>query len=226
MVNTLKVLSVLLTYPSADLQAAIPEIRAVLDAERLLPARVALQLRALIDEIEKGDVLDLQERYVGLFDRGRMTSLNLFEHVHGESRERGSAMVDLRKVYQQAGFDLSSSELPDYLPVVLEFLSHRPFEQAEEMLSDCAHILRRLGEALQERSSSYQAVPAALLTMIGEPDLAAGRESVSVDEVASENDSIDEDWMESPVSFGSQGASDCHKDASPVSVIRFMPRSR
>lgn len=224
MANTLKALGALLTYPTTELQAASPEIRAVVVAEPLFPETDAAGLHKLIDEIAARDILDLQERYVALFDRGRATSLNLFEHVHGESRERGPAMVDLMKVYENAGFSLASSELPDYLPLILEFLSQRPFTEAHEMLSDCAHIVRKLGEALRERSSLYHSIPVALLAMIKEPGLSAWKNKESGDEHPAEDKTLDEDWMDSPVIFGPEGAPDCGKAEPGPSVIHFMPR--
>jgi nitrate reductase delta subunit len=228
---TLKALGALLTYPTPDLQAAIDEIAKAIDAEARLPKREKVALHELLAELAAGDVLDLQECYVALFDRGRTTSLNLFEHVHGESRDRGPAMVDLMKVYTDAGFSLAANELPDYLPVVLEFLSRRPSTEADEMLSDCAHIVRNLGDELRRHGSRYDAVPAALLAIIGETGLSVA----SKDEVATRSElrtassladeaSIDEDWMDAPVIFGPEGAPDCKPLRPAPTVIKFMPR--
>jgi nitrate reductase molybdenum cofactor assembly chaperone NarJ/NarW len=220
-----KALGALLTYPTAELQAAAGEIAAVIDAEKRLRKADKAALHALLAKLADADLLDLQERYVALFDRGRATSLNLFEHVHGESRERGPAMVDLMQVYERAGFALSAGELPDYLPAMLEFLAQRPFAEAAEMLADCAHILRKLGETLRDRDSRYAAVPAALLALVGEaglPALAPVREAERAR--AADDKALDEDWMDAPVIFGPEGAPGC-KPAQPQSaVIRIMPR--
>jgi nitrate reductase delta subunit len=228
---TLKVLGALLTYPTPELQAAIDELAEAIDAEARLPKPEKVALHELLADLAKSDVLDLQECYVALFDRGRATSLNLFEHVHGDSRDRGPAMVDLMKVYARAGFSLAANELPDYLPVVLEFLSRRPFTEADEMLSDCAHIVRNLGDALRRHGSRYDAVPAALLAMIGETGLSVATtdEMATKDEVATaagmaDETSIDEDWMDAPVIFGPEGAPDCKPVRPAPTVIKFMPR--
>ncbi|HUU71657.1 MAG TPA: nitrate reductase molybdenum cofactor assembly chaperone [Burkholderiales bacterium] len=226
MTKTFKALGALLTYPTSELQAAAAEIGDVIDAEQRLSGKEKAALHELLEGLSTGDVLDLQERYVALFDRGRATSLNLFEHVHGESRERGPAMVDLMQVYDRAGFHLASNELPDYLPLMLEFLSHQPFAQADDMLSDCAHIVRRLGEALRARSSHYDAVPVALLAMIGEAGLSPAKKEAPPMKEASDEKSLDEDWMDSPVIFGPEGAPDCKPAQPAASVIQFMPRSR
>jgi nitrate reductase delta subunit len=225
MTLTLKALGALLTYPTPDLLAAAPEIGSVLDAESRLSRKDKAALHELLAQLAAADVLDAQERYVSLFDRGRATSLNLFEHVHGDSRERGPAMVDLMQVYARAGYALAANELPDYLPVLLEFLSPRPFAEAKDMLSDCAHILRRLGEALRSRDSRYDAVPAALLAIIGEPGLAAkAPEKNAGAEQAGSEKALDEEWLDAPVIFGPEGAPGCATAKPALSVIKFVPR--
>jgi nitrate reductase delta subunit len=226
---TLKALGALLTYPTPALQAAVDELATAIDAESLLPKPEKSALHELLSELAVGDVLDLQERYVALFDRGRATSLNLFEHVHGESRDRGPAMVDLMQVYTRAGFSLSANELPDYLPAVLEFLSQRPVAEADDMLSDCAHIVRNLGDALRSRGSRYDAVPAALLAMIGEAGLSAPAKEEGSTEIEAgigmvDEKSLDEDWMDAPVIFGPEGAPECKPAQSSPTVIKFMPK--
>src|SRR5215472_13954856 len=108
--RTLKVLSALLTYPSAELQKAVPEMREALDGERAVPQRNRERLDRTLDEIASGDLFELQERYVLLFDRTRSLSLHLFEHVHGESRDRGQAMVDLKSLYERHGLAMNCGE--------------------------------------------------------------------------------------------------------------------
>src|SRR5436189_4915428 len=114
--RTLKVLSALLTYPTAELQAAVPEKRMALAREARLPQRNRDRLDRILEEIATGDLYDLQERYVPLFDRTRSLSLHLFEHVHGESRDRGQAMVDVKALYERHGLIMDSREPPDHLP--------------------------------------------------------------------------------------------------------------
>lgn len=156
--KTLKALSALLTYPTAELQAAIPELRAALDAEALLPPKYRGGLDPILDQIATGDLYDLQERYVLLFDRTRSLSLHLFEHVHGESRERGQAMVDLRALYERHGLTIKSSELPDYLPLFLEFLSQIPASEARNLLGETSHILEAIRLRLERRKVPYATV--------------------------------------------------------------------
>ena len=221
MTITFRALGALLAYPERDLVDALPEIRAAVDGERRLGRREKAALGTLIDDLGARDLLDAQEDYVAMFDRGRRTSLHLFEHVHGDSRDRGTAMLDLRSVYERAGFVFDANELPDYVPAVLEFLSTQPFATAEEMLGDCAHILRALGEALQQRESPYAAVFAALLAMVRQPGLAAVKERTP----ARGERSIDEEWVEEPVIFGPAGApGGCGSTPPQPSVVQFMPR--
>ena len=113
--RTLKSLSVLLSYPTEDLVAAGPAIREAVAAEGLVPKAELGPLTALIDSFATADLYDLQERYVLLFDRTRSLSLHLFEHVHGEGRERGQAMVDLKAHYARHGMEIGVGELPDFL---------------------------------------------------------------------------------------------------------------
>ncbi|OLP45006.1 nitrate reductase molybdenum cofactor assembly chaperone [Rhizobium oryziradicis] len=162
MIRTFKALSALLSYPSSDLQEAIPLIRKVLVAEALLTPAQAEVLQPLLRNIAMGDLFDLQEAYVLLFDRSRTLSLNLFEHIHGESRDRGGAMVDLLETYRAGGFDLVGPELPDHLPVLLEFLATQPIAVAREILADAGPILAVLTERLTRRETPYAAVLAAL----------------------------------------------------------------
>src|SRR6516165_9577920 len=144
MQRSLKALSALLTYPTPELQQAVGELSETLEKETTLPFGVRQQLHRLLTELATDDLYDLQERYVLLFDRTRSLSLHLFEHVHGESRDRGQAMIDLKAQYEQAGLDISATELPDFLPLFLEFLSTRPAAEACATLGQPAHILAAL----------------------------------------------------------------------------------
>jgi nitrate reductase molybdenum cofactor assembly chaperone NarJ/NarW len=215
--KALKAIAALLSYPTAGLLEALPEIRAAIAAERRIGRRDRVALDHLIDELAAADLLDAQEGYVALFDRGRATSLNLYEHVHGDSRDRGQAMVDLAQIYARGGLDLSTRELPDYLPVLLEYLSTRPFAEVEEMLRDCAHLLRSIGEALVRRDSGYAVVLATLLAVAGESQ-GLGRSGGG--EVLPNEKSLDEEWAEEPVLFG-LGCGDARSASSPQ-PIRFV----
>lgn len=190
----LRALGALLSYPREEVRQALPEIAAAIRSSSLIAAHEREGLLVLIEELTTGDLLEVEERYVELFDRGRMTSLHLFEHLHGEARDRGQAMVELKRHYEHAGYELSSRELPDYLPVVLEYLSCCDLVEMRDMLSDCTHILKTIAGALLSRGSPYAAVLQALLVIAGEAPLSAA----AVSEVREQSENLDRDWFEQP----------------------------
>lgn len=198
--RTLKVLSWLLSYPDAAMRQALPELIAAIDAEQALTAPGRSDLRRLVCALEASDSFDAEERYIELFDRSRRNSLYLFEHVHGDSRDRGMAMVNLRELYAAAGLESDTEELPDYLPMYLEYLSVLPREQARQGLLDVGPILQAIHGRLVERGSIYAAAFAGILQLAGlEPDTACVEEP--------EDDSpegIDRAWEETAVAFGPQ----------------------
>ena len=216
--RTYKALGALLEYPTEELVAALPEILAVVETERLLPPADVEALQTLVQRLACGDLFELQEDYVNTFDRGRATCLNLFEHVHGESRDRGQAMVDLRQVYERAGLRLTAKQLPDYLPAMLEYLSLSEPAQARDMLSDCGHILQAIGAALMRRRSPYAAVLRALLRLAGErrPERLIADMEVDDD---STPEALDRAWAEDPVTF----MGGCSPQKPQASVIQFYP---
>jgi nitrate reductase delta subunit len=217
--RSLKLLAALLSYPSAELVEALPEIARRLGAEGALREATQDALAGLLAELKREDLLDLQERYVAQFDTGRATSLHLFEHVHGDSRDRGQAMVDLNAMYRRAGYALAANELPDFLPALLEYLSTRPAEEVRDMLEDCAHIVRAVGERLLAGGSPYASVFAALLDLQGEPPLARGARKPE----PRAEPSLDEDWQDVPVQFGPDAAPAGTQQSRPQ-FIRFVPK--
>lgn len=166
--NSLRVLAALLSYPDAQHRSVFGQLSAVLKEERAVSPSRQHELAALIDRLQSTDALQVESDYVELFDRGRSTSLHLFEHVHGDSRERGPAMIDLGQTYEKAGLILAEGELPDYLPAVLEFVSTQPPSEARAFLGEMSHIFNAIFGALQQQSSAYASVLGALLELAGE----------------------------------------------------------
>ena len=189
-----RALAALLAYPEPALIEALPEIAAVLRGEGVD------EVDGLLAQLGSESPYALQERYVSLFDRSRALSLHLFEHVHGESRDRGQAMVDLQAMYAGRGMRVADHELPDYLPAFLEFLSLVPAEEARSLLGETAHILRGVGDRLAECGSRYAEVFAALLALAGEGGLKAPLRvtTESVEDLAS----LDKEWSDPEVTFG------------------------
>lgn len=187
----LRTLSALLAYPDAELRAALPEIADAIRGDRMLTQKLRNDLVALVDEIAADDPLEAEGRYVDLFDRGRRTSLNLFEHVHGDGRQRGPAMLELKQRYLDAGLEPVADELPDHLPLLLEYLSCRDMAEVHDTIGEIAHILRKLGNTLLQRRSRYAVVMAALLALGGEHGLDAHAQVPPPED-------IDRAWEEKP----------------------------
>ena len=191
MSRSLRALARLLGYPDAELRAHLDELRQALRAEAALTPERCAEVEALIASIAAQDALDAEADYVQLFDSGRRTSLHLFEHVHGDSRDRGPAMIDLAQTFEKAGLYLTIGEMPDHLPVVLEYASTQPPREAREFLAEMAHILNVIFSALQQRGSRYASVLGALIELAGEHAAA-----VALPDEAP----IDESWAE-PAAF-------------------------
>jgi nitrate reductase delta subunit len=212
MALTLRVLAHLLGYPDARLRQHLLEMRAALHEERALTFGRLAEIDVLIDRLASPHALDTEAAYVELFDRGRGTALHLFEHVHGDNRERGPAMVDLIRTYAQAGLVLGDDELPDHLTVVLEYASTQPAAQAREFLRESAHILQIIFSALLGRQSPYASVLAAVLDLAGERAHAVK---------LPEEPALDESWEE-PLAFGGcsiQGQARPDQ-AQPIQIVR------
>ncbi len=156
--KTFKVLSILLSYPEAEWLEALPEMEKAIEEEAAFNARASDQLFPLFSMLRRLSLIELQEIYVATFDRNPSHSLHLFEHIHGESRDRGSAMINLLEEYWKHDFDASASELPDYVPLFLEFLSLLPVEEALPLLGDAVHVLATIGRKLEKNGSHYAAV--------------------------------------------------------------------
>ncbi|MDP1873127.1 nitrate reductase molybdenum cofactor assembly chaperone [Phenylobacterium sp.] len=224
MARTYQALAHLLTYPTPDLQRLAPGALALIEAEAMVPKTIRKALGRLVDQIASGDIYDQQEGYTELFDRTRSLSLNLYEHVHGESRDRGEAMVALAELYRAHDLHLSANELPDFLPVFLEFLSTLPDAQAASLLGEATHVLDAMGERLKSRGSAYRAIfgalsklasqaadPGALAALLSEPD-----------EDPNDLEAIDKAWAETAVTFGPSDV-DCPKATALVDAMMAEP---
>ena len=212
MSKSLRVLAALLSYPGARHRSVLGELSAVLQDEHAVSASRRQELAALIDGIQRADPLQAESDYVELFDRGRSTSLHLFEHVHGDSRERGPAMIDLGQTYEKAGLILADGELPDYLPAVLEFVSTQPASEAKAFLGEMSHIFNAIFGALQQQGSAYASVLGALLELAGEKAQAVTPPA---------EPPLDESWAEPVVFDGCSSRGQARPgQPQPVHIVR------
>lgn len=211
---TLRCLTHLLRYPDEPMRRRLPEIGQALDGEGALNMARRAELHGLMRRLESQG-MEAEATYVDLFDRGRGTALHLFEHVHGDSRDRGQAMVDLVKTYEQAGLYLAPGELPDHLTVLLEYASTQPARSAREFLNEFTHILQAIAEALRRRDSDYVALLAAVLDLAGQP-----LRPVAI----ADEPSLEESWSEPPAFDGCSSAGQARAGTpQPVQVIRRSP---
>ena len=209
---SLRVLAALLGYPDAPLRGHLPEMRSLLRADTALTASRRAELDALMDALQHADPVDAESAYVELFDRGRATSLHLFEHVHGDSRDRGPALIDLGQTFEAAGLVLVEGELPDYLPAVLEFVSTQPLGEARAFLGEMAHIFNAIFGALLKRESAYASVLGALLEL-------AGEKAQPVESAADEP--VDDSWAEPVVFDGCTSKGQARPgQPQPINIVR------
>ena len=202
--KTYRALGALLTYPTPELIEALPEIREVLRQEALARPAHLSSIDVLIQHLAAGDLMDVQDAYVSLFDRTRSMSLHLYEHLYGEARERGQAMVRLQTLYKFHGFSHVSEELPDYLPLFCEFLSLMPEKTARTILSDAAAVIEALHQRAEKRDTPYAGVFAALTGLASKQvDRAALAEIMRGGGADADTlEALDRDWEEAPVTFG------------------------
>ncbi len=216
--KSLRVLGRLLGYPDTELLGNLRELGEALHEERALGAQRLAELDAMMAALAGAQPLEAEAAYVELFDRGRATSLHLFEHVHGDSRDRGPAMIDLAQTYEKAGMYLAEGEMPDFLPVVLEFTSTQPAREAREFLAEMAHIFNAIFTALQQRGSAYACVLGALLELAGE--------KAQPVEIAAE-ESIDAVWQEPVVFDGCSSKGQARPDQpKPIHIVPKALRVR
>lgn len=196
--RTLKILGFLLTYPEACHIEALDECAHFLSSEKWLSDKALKNVQNSINTLKKRELLDLQEDYVALFDRTPSLSLHLFEHIHGDSRDRGQALADLLKVYEESGLYVQTEETPDYLPLFLEYISTLPPNEASETLGSIVNIISSLAQRLHNRESLYASILEAVAEAASRsPDAKSVEEFLrkSSGEVLSAEE-VDREWEE------------------------------
>lgn len=223
MATTYRALSRLLSYPSLQLQDEAQALVSVIAQEDLIPVKIVKSLGRLASRLEGNDIYELQAEYTDLFDRSRTLSLHLYEHVHGESRERGPAMVGLIELYKAHGLEMDINDLPDHLPVFLEFLSVIDDEKAASLIGEAAHVIEAIGERLHKRKSPYRAIFGGLTALSDRPaDKAALADILAMPEDDPDDlEALDRNWEEEAVTFGPGTPSDgCPKAAAMLAGMQ------
>jgi nitrate reductase delta subunit len=216
---TFRVLSALLSYPTPEVTAEAAQAERILRSEGILTGAHLEDVCAFLRQIQLMPQLEAESAYIDAFERGRSTSLYLFEHVHGESRDRGQAMVRLLARYRMHGLDLHANELPDFLPLFLEFLSTCRPGEARTHLSEVADIVAAIGRRLRKRGAPHAAVLEAVASLAAHD---AAQPAAALDESEERDDTpaaLDAAWEEAPVTFGDAmkaGAADAFKPARPA----------
>ena len=216
----LRAIARLMDYPTAEVHKNVAQLKQPLLDCPVLSFKLKAGLEEWLSEFQSSELMDVQETYGALFDRGRATSLLLFEHVHGESRDRGQAMVDLMELYKTHGFEIDTRELPDFIPMYLEYLSYRPQEEAENGILDVAHILALVGARLEDRGSGYGLLFRVLLDL-SQADITVDEFLVQASKEERDDtlEALDKIWEEEAVTFGS----DDNSDQCPSSATSIRP---
>ena len=223
--RTFKILGLLLSYPKQPLIDNLGELEEVLKSEDLLKRQPLKKILSLIEYLKSTDLYELQESYVDLFDRGRAHCLHMFEHIHGESRDRGQAMVNLIESYAEKGFYMSEGELPDYLPLFLEYLSVCPVEEAIDFIGDPINVIATIGVRLKKRDSLYYTLFEAMEALAKVKPSEAVIAEVKAEKVKTQTlDELDEEWAEAEAFDNSSDCASCdmttYPDQNNVQVSR------
>ena len=206
MLKTYKILSILLSYPNEEVHDFLQEVVGTLEEENLLSNEYIAVLKNFTDTFIQTDLMSWQEQYVQLFDYNHAVSLHLFEHVHGDSKDRGPAMVDLMSFYGESGYDVTKGTLPDFIPAFLEYLSMQTPERASELLCEPLDIFGLILHKLKKRESNYQSIFEAIISLSGQdPNDVMIRKLLEKEP----NLSMDEAYEEVPVSFGTSACDQC-----------------
>lgn len=162
-----KILSVLLQYPTEELVANLPAIRDAVAQLAVWQVRDAVE--SFLEHLDGTDLMALQEDYTRTFDLASDTSMHLTYHACGDSAERGMALAGLKRLYRTEGYEIAASELPDFLPLMLEFISVCDCYSHTVLLARFGDPIRELAERLREQSSPYAHLVAVVSVLHSEP---------------------------------------------------------
>jgi nitrate reductase delta subunit len=220
--KTFKVLGLLMSYPKTEWVTHMNEFGPLLIEENFLPRKHLQAVLAFIEELKSTDLFAVQEEYCSTFDRGRSHCLHLFEHIHGESRDRGQAMVNLLDAYEEKGFFIDQAELPDYLPLFLEFLSFCPRDEAVALLGEPVDIMATIATRLKKRGSSYAVLFDALVAMSRVKPSKEKIQEVLAQEPEDESlEAMDKEWEEAAAFAGQPDQTGCGGCKTPDNGLQI-----
>jgi nitrate reductase delta subunit len=218
--KSLKVLGLLMSYPKPEWVSHLEDCKSLLMQEQFLPKKHMRAVLKFIENLATVDLYSAQEEYVETFDRGRSHSLHLFEHIHGESRDRGQAMVNLSSAYEEKGFFIDQAELPDYIPLFLEFLSLCPIDEALELLAEPIDIMATIAVRLKKRNSSYNVLFDALVALSRVKPSQAKIEEVLAQELEDNSlEALDKEWEEAAAFAGQPDQTNCGTCVTPANGL-------
>jgi nitrate reductase delta subunit len=220
--KTFKILGLLMSYPKPEWVSHLEECKSLLIRENFLQKKQLQAVSAFIEKLKVADIFSLQEQYVATFDRGRSHSLHLFEHILGESRDRGQAMVNLSEAYQEKGFFIDQAEMPDYIPLFLEFLSLCPMDEAVGLLGEPIDIMATIATRLRKQDSSYAVLFDALVALSRvKPSQDKIKEVLAQDPEDTSLEALDKEWEEAAAFAGQPGQSDCGACVAPADGLNI-----
>jgi len=221
--KTFKVLGILMSYPKPDWVTHLDEFGPLLREEKFLPKKHLHAVLAFIEELKSADLFTVQEEYCSTFDRGRSHCLHLFEHIHGESRDRGQAMVNLSDAYEEKGFFIDQAELPDYIPLFLEFLSLCPQDEAVALLGEPVDIMATIATRLKKRHSSYAVLFDSLVALSKvKPSQEKIQEVMAQEPEDDSLEAMDKEWEEAAAFDGQPDQAGCGGCQTPDSGLQIQ----
>ncbi|SDD27634.1 nitrate reductase delta subunit [Terribacillus halophilus] len=166
----LQVVSYLLRYPTRDLTDDLMDIRAF--CAEMEPKEAQEHLAVFLKELEERDIDQIIDHYIHHFDFGRLTNLYVSYLKLGEQRERGLELLKLKMIYEAYGFTPTEEELPDYLPLLLEFCAYAPEAARKEVLEMHGKAINEIRSKLREEGSYYAALLDALFCLMEQEGIA------------------------------------------------------
>lgn len=150
-----RIVSKLLDYPDASLLDALTELKHELTDSKALFLAERQAMACFLEYLESMPLTELQAAYVLTFDLTPEHALHLTHHLFGDDKSRGPALIDLTEFYKEYGLELAANELPDYLPLVLEFAAQLDASEAQMFLAQWVKVLKQLAANLEEAKSPY-----------------------------------------------------------------------